>query len=108
MLIIKFLIVFIIVLLFCQLFLATVQEGFKEGVDDSSCPGVNQIPLLQNQTATLQTKLAELEKQVTYLNDANNEKYKTDVNIDDLQANANPEETVSEEPVSEEPEEEIM
>lgn len=108
MLIIKFLIVFIIVLLFCQLFLATVQEGFKEGVDDSSCPGVNQIPLLQNQTATLQTKVAELEKQVTYLNDANNEKYKTDVNIDDLQANANPEETVSEEPVSEEPEEEIM
>jgi hypothetical protein len=103
MLIIKFLIVFIIVLLFCQLFLATVQEGFKEGVDDSSCPGVNQIPLLQNQTATLQTKVAELEKQVTYLNDANNEKYKTDVNIDDLQANANPEETVSEEP-----EEEIM
>ena len=97
MLIIKFLIVFIIVLLFCQLFLATVQEGFKEGIDDSSCPGVNQIPLLQNTVDTMQTKVDELDKKVTYLTEQSQDQYKTNVNADDLQASANPAEDNEEE-----------
>ena len=90
MLIIKFLIVFIIVLLFCQLFLATVQEGFEEGVDDNSCsPGVNQIPLLQDQVKTLQNDVSELKNNVQALNDVSNNEYKTDINQDELNANAN-------------------
>lgn len=97
MLIIKFLIVFIIVLLFCQLFLATVQEGFKEGIDDSSCSGVNQIPLLQNTVDTMQTKVDELDKKVTYLTEQSQDQYKTNVNADDLQASANPAEDDKEE-----------
>lgn len=91
MLIIKFLIVFIIILLFCQLFLATVQEGFKEGVDGNSCsPGVNQIPLLEDQVKTLKDDVAELKNNVKALNDVSNNEYKTDVNQDELTANANP------------------
>jgi PHD/YefM family antitoxin component YafN of YafNO toxin-antitoxin module len=91
MLIIKFLIVFIIILLFCQLFLATVQEGFKEGVDDNSCsPGVNQIPLLQDQVKTLKDDVAELKNNVKALNDVSNDQYKTDINQDELNSNANP------------------
>lgn len=91
MLIIKFLIVFIIILLFCQLFLATLQEGFKEGVDDNSCsPGVNQIPLLEDQVKTLKDDVAELKNNVQALNDVSNNEYKTDINQDDLNANADP------------------
>ena len=97
MLIINILIVFIIIFLFCQLFLATVQEGFKEGIDDSSCPGVNQIPLLQNKVDTMQTKVDELDKKVTYLTDQSQDQYKTNVNADDLQASANPAEDEEEE-----------
>lgn len=89
MLIIKFLIVFIIVLLFCQLFLATVQEGFKEGLDDNSCSsGVNQIPLLQDQVKTLQYDVDELKNNVKALNDVNDSQYKTDVDMNKLNASA--------------------
>ena len=97
MLIIKFLIVFTIVLLFCQLFLATFQEGFKEGVDEPSCSGINQIPLLQNRVDTVETKVNELDKKVTYLTDQSQDQYKTNVNADDLQASANPAEDEEEE-----------
>ena len=92
MLIIKFLIVFIIVLLFCQLFLATVQEGFKEGVDEPSCSGINQIPLLQNRVDTVETKVNELDKKVTYLTDQNQDQFKPppSANPDALQAVSNP------------------
>jgi len=106
MLIIKFLIVFTIVLLFCQLFLATVQEGFKEGVDDSSCPGVNQIPLLQDQVKTLKEdvdklkdeKVVQLQTDIDGLKDAFDAQYKTNVNQDELNANANPGPEEEEEP----------
>ena len=101
MLIIKFLIVFIIVLLFCQLFLATVQEGFKEGVDETSCPGVNQIPLLQNRVDTMQTKVDELDKKVTYLTDQNQDQFKppSSANPDALQAVSSSDEDEEETPI---------
>ena len=64
---------------------------FKEGVDDNSCsPGVNQIPLLEDQVKTLKDDVAELKNNVQALNDVSNNEYKTDINQDDLNANADP------------------
>lgn len=90
MLIINILIVFIIILLFCQLFLATVQEGFKEGVDDSSCPGLNQIPLLQDQVKTLQDDVAQLKNDYQGLKEVSDSQYKTDTDMNKLNASADP------------------
>ena len=88
MLIINILIVFIIILLFCQLFLATV----KEGIDDSSCAGINQIPLLQDNVKTLQGDVTQLKNDYEGLKQVSDSQYKTDVDMNKLNASANPEE----------------
>ena len=107
MLIINCLIIFFMILLFYQLFLATDKEGFKEGVTDSApaCCTTNEgnitylkelttdYPDVKARVTTLEKKVSDLSNTVNGLEQANNAKYNaqsSSVDIDKVKASTNP------------------